>query len=124
MTHLSVMSTPLSRFHRTGRTVRACVVNGIGNIQSIVESIRNGTCPYDFIEVMACRGGCSGGGGTPVLFGDEGVRHRGLYRYDASSNPRSSHNNQTLTAIYADYLTSPCSSIAEKLLHTSYTARG
>ena len=104
-------------------TIRACVVNGIGNIQPIVDSIRNGTCAYDFIEVMACRGGCSGGGGTPVLFGDEGVRHRGLYQYDAASNPRSSHQNRTLSAIYADYLSSPCSEMAESLLHTSYRAR-
>ncbi|MBQ9348765.1 MAG: iron hydrogenase small subunit [Oscillibacter sp.] len=105
------------------QTIRACVVNGIGNIKTITESIRNGTCPYDFIEVMACRGGCSGGGGTPVLFGDEGVRHRGLYRYDAASSLRSSHLNRTLSAIYTDYLTSPCSEIAESLLHTSYHAR-
>ena len=103
-----------------GTTIRACVVNGIGNIQSIVKSIREGTCAYDFIEVMACRGGCSGGGGTPVLFGDEGVRHRGLYQYDAASQPRSSHQNQTLAAIYQEYLASPCSEAAEALLHTSY----
>lgn len=104
-------------------TIRACVVNGIGNIQPIVESIRTGRCEYDFIEVMACRGGCSGGGGTPALFGDEGVRHRGLYRYDAASSPRSSHQNRALSAIYADFLASPCSEIAEGLLHTSYHAR-
>ena len=106
-----------------GVTVRACVVNGIGNIGSIVESIQNGTCAYDFIEVMACRGGCSGGGGTPVLFGDEGVRHRGLYQYDKAAAVQSSHNNQTLADLYADYLASPCSEAAENLLHTSYQAR-
>lgn len=103
-----------------GQTIRACVVNGIANIMSIVESIRNGSCEYDFIEVMACRGGCSGGGGTPALFGDEGVRRRGLYRYDASAAVRSSHNNQTLADIYANYLNSPCSERAEELLHTTY----
>ena len=103
-------------------TVRACVVNGIANIGPIVESIRDGTCPYDFIEVMACRGGCSGGGGTPVLFGDEGVRHRGLYQYDAARSVRSGHNNETLDGIYREYLTSPGSRKAEKLLHTVYHA--
>ena len=108
-----------------GKIIRACVVNGIGNIKSIVESIENNTCDYDFIEVMACRGGCSGGGGTPVLFGDEGVRHRGLYRYDASAAVRSSHNNQTLNALYGSYLSFPGSELAEKLLHTKYnTERG
>ena len=105
-----------------GKTIRACVVNGIGNINSIVESIRSNTCPYDFIEVMACRGGCSGGGGTPVLFGDEGVRHRGLYRYDAGADVRFSHNNETLNALYGSYLGSPGSELAEQLLHTHYNA--
>ena len=106
-----------------GATIRACAVNGIANIKDIIADIRNGTCPYDFIEVMACRGGCSGGGGTPILFGDEGVRHRGLYQYDASSAVKSSHNNRTLSEIYAEYLSSPCSTVAEALLHTSYSSR-
>lgn len=105
------------------KTIRACVVNGIGNIKTVVDSVINGTCDYDFIEVMACRGGCSGGGGTPVLFGDEGVRHRGLYRYDAQSTVKSSHNNDTLSQIYNDYLSTPCSEKAETLLHTTYKER-
>lgn len=106
-----------------GTTIRACAVNGIANVKDMIADIRNGTCPYDFIEVMACRGGCSGGGGTPILFGDEGVRHRGLYQYDASSAVKSSHNNRTLSEIYAEYLSSPCSTVAEELLHTSYHSR-
>ena len=106
-----------------GATVRACVVNGIANVTDIIADIRAGTCPYDFIEVMACRGGCSGGGGTPVLFGDEGVRHRGLYQYDKAAAVRSSHRNQTLSGIYTAYLSSPCSTVAEALLHTSYRSR-
>jgi len=106
-----------------GATVRACAVNGVANVQNIIADIRDGTCPYDFIEVMACRGGCSGGGGTPVLFGDEGVRHRGLYQYDTAASVRSSHNNRTLSEIYTEYLSSPCSTAAESLLHTSYHAR-
>jgi iron-only hydrogenase group A len=104
-------------------TIRACVVNGIGNIKDIAESILNGTCDYDFIEVMACRGGCAGGGGTPVLFGDAGVRHRGMYRHDAQSSVKSSHNNDTLAEIYNDYLQTPCSDKAELLLHTTYKER-
>ena len=103
--------------------IRACVVNGIANIKNIIQDIKNGVCEYDFIEVMACRGGCSGGGGTPVLFADESIRHRGLYQYDASSAISSSHHNQVLSDIYSAYLKSPCSEIAEELLHTSYYAR-
>ena len=105
-----------------GRTVRVCVVNGIANVKEIVEQVRAGSCAYDFVEVMACRGGCSGGGGTPALFGDVGVRHRGLYRYDNSASVPSSHNNATLSGIYADALGSPCSDQAEELLHTTYNA--
>lgn len=103
-----------------GQTVRVCVVNGIANVKDMVEEIRAGNCAYDFVEVMACRGGCSGGGGTPALFGDVGVRHRGLYRYDDSAAVRSSHNNATLSRLYEDYLGSPCSGLAEELLHTTY----
>ncbi len=102
--------------------IRACVVNGIANIKPIIESIQNHKCEYDFIEVMACRGGCSGGGGTPVLFADEGVRHRGLYQYDADSQIRSSHHNLTLDGIYQSYLNFPGSERSEELLHTSYNA--
>ncbi|MGN0163422.1 MAG: iron hydrogenase small subunit, partial [Candidatus Ornithomonoglobus sp.] len=68
--------------------------------------------------------GCSGGGGTPILFGDEGVRHRGLYKYDASCTVRSSHNNAVLDKIYSEYLAYPCSEKSEELLHTSYKERG
>ncbi|MGN1115081.1 MAG: [FeFe] hydrogenase, group A [Candidatus Ornithomonoglobus sp.] len=107
-----------------GTTVRACMVNGIANVKEIVESIKSGSCEFDFIEVMACRGGCSGGGGTPILFGDEGVRHRGLYKYDASCTVRSSHNNAALDKIYSEYLAHPCSEKSEELLHTSYKERG
>ena len=89
-------------------------------MKEIVEQVRAGSCAYDFVEVMACRGGCSGGGGTPALFGDVGVRHRGLYRYDDSASVRSSHNNATLSRLYEDYLGSPCSELAEELLHTGY----
>ncbi|MDO5398045.1 MAG: [FeFe] hydrogenase, group A [bacterium] len=106
-----------------GKTIRACVVNGIGNIKTIAESILNGTCEYDFIEVMACPGGCAGGGGTPLLFGDAGVRHRGMYSYDAHNSVHSSHNNETLADIYSEYLSNPCSEKSEELLHTTYRER-
>lgn len=105
------------------KIIKACVVNGIGNIKEIADSIVNGTCDYDFIEVMACKGGCAGGGGTPILFGDEGVRHRGLYKYDAQSSIKSSHNNAALSEIYEEYLQNPCSDRAEILLHTTYKER-
>lgn len=106
-----------------GKIIKACVVNGIGNIKGIVESILAGRCDYDFIEVMACSGGCSGGGGTPLLFGETGVRRRGIYKYDASNKIYASHNNETLAEIYTDYLEKPCSNKSEELLHTIYSER-
>jgi iron only hydrogenase large subunit-like protein len=106
-----------------GRVIKACVVNGIGNIKEIADSIVNGECGYDFIEVMACRGGCSGGGGTPLLFGSEEVRHRGLYKYDSQSTIRSSYSNTALAGIYDEYLQEPCSEKSELLLHTAYKER-
>lgn len=102
------------------RTIKACVVNGIKNIQTIAQDIANGVCPYDLIEVMACPGGCAGGGGTPYLFTDAGIRQRGMYAYDRKSSIRASHKNETLQKIYDDYLSSPCSELAEELLHTEY----
>lgn len=106
-----------------GETIRACVVNGIANAEAIAQDIINGVCEYDFIEVMACPGGCAGGGGTPMLFGDAGLRHRGMYESDSKNVIHSPHNNTTLAQIYAEYLSYPCSHTAEGLLHTQFSNR-
>lgn len=101
-------------------TIKACVVNGIGNVQPILSDILSNRCEYDFIEVMACPGGCAGGGGTPLLFGDSTIRSWGLYKSDRSNPLRCSHNNLQLKNIYNEYLSSPLSEKAETLLHTTY----
>ena len=80
---------------------------------------------YDFIEVMACRGGCVGGGGQPCLATDEvrAARTAGLYTDDEKSTLRMSHLNPEVQALYKDYLGEPGSEKAEELLHTHYHKR-
>ena len=81
--------------------------------------------PYHFIEVMACRGGCIGGGGQPYGVCDD-VRSRrmeGLYQEDRDMEMRFSHENPEIKRIYDEFLGSPLSGKAEELLHTKYVPR-
>jgi NADH-quinone oxidoreductase subunit G len=81
--------------------------------------------PYHFIEVMACKGGCIGGGGQPY-FTDENVRQQrvaGIYNDDEKSVVRCSHQNPEILQIYKDYLDKPLSKKSHDLLHTKYTPR-
>jgi len=84
-----------------------------------------GKSEYHFIEIMACPGGCVGGGGQP--FGcdlvDRGIRAQGLYTEDTDLPLRYSHENPMVAKIYADYLGKPNSELAHKLLHTNYFER-
>ena len=105
------------------KTIKACVVNGIKNAEKILDEVKNGTSPYTFIEIMACPGGCVGGGGTPLYSGNTALRSKGLYESDRSNKIRKCHENSSLKAIYEKYLTLPCSNTAHKYLHTYYTKR-
>lgn len=79
---------------------------------------------YDFIEVMACPGGCSGGGGQPIHDGEELAAERAdtLYHLDRNAKLRYSHENPSIHALYDEYLGKPLSELAEKLLHTDHEA--
>ena len=81
--------------------------------------------PYHFIEVMACRGGCIAGGGQPYGANDEvrAKRAAGLYTDDANSKIRVSHKNESVLAVYSEYLKEPNSEKAHHLLHTHYVKR-
>lgn len=105
------------------QTIKACVVNGIKNAEKVLDEVKNGTSPYTFIEIMACPGGCVGGGGTPLYSGNTTLRSKGLYESDRSNKIRKCHENSSLKAIYEKYLTLPCSNTAHKYLHTYYTKR-
>ncbi len=111
-----------------GTKVRIAVVHQIKNVDAVVEQIRAdlaaGKEPtWHFIEVMACRGGCIGGGGQPYGVTDEvrAARTKALYTDDEKCTYRQSHNNPEITAIYKDFLGEPLGHKSHELLHTSYT---
>ncbi|MDA8226953.1 MAG: NADH-dependent [FeFe] hydrogenase, group A6 [Desulfitobacterium hafniense] len=109
-----------------GHNLRIAVAHGLGNARKILESIRAGECQYDAIEIMACPGGCIGGGGQPYHHGNLEIltaRAAGLYKEDRSKHIRKSHENPEVLALYDEFLGEPYSEMAHKLLHTSYTAR-
>lgn len=105
-------------------TVHIAVANGLGNARALVEAIRAGDVNYDFVEVMACPGGCSGGGGQPIHDGQElaDVRGQYLHRLDQSWHNRFCHDNPEIKAIYQDFLGKPLSEKAEHYLHTNQNA--
>lgn len=105
-------------------TVKAAVVSGLGNTRKLIESIEHGKVHYDFVEVMACPGGCVGGGGQPIHDGKELAHKRGqnLYFLDANAPIRFSHENPDVRKLYADYMEKPLSHKAHQLLHTDHNA--
>lgn len=113
-----------------GTKVRVAVAHGMANVGKVLERVREARVkgeetPYHFIEVMACPGGCIGGGGQPYGISDE-VRNKrieGLYQDDMDSAIRCSHENPEIKRIYDDFLEAPLSGKSEKLLHTKYKAR-
>lgn len=110
-----------------GTKLRMAVVHQISNVDKVIEQIRSdlsaGKEPtWQFVEVMACRGGCIGGGGQPYGVTDEvrKARTKALYKDDEKSTIRQSHNNPEIKKIYDDYLGKPLGEKSHKLLHTKY----
>ncbi len=105
-------------------SIRCAVVNGLGNTRKLIEALRRNEVRYDFIEVMACPGGCSGGGGQPIHEGEElaKTRSQALYQLDQKNPLRFSHENPIIQAIYEEFLEKPLSPLAERLLHTDHHA--
>jgi NADP-reducing hydrogenase subunit HndD len=113
-----------------GHEVRFAVAHGLGNVETVLTRVRAareaGTePPYHFIEVMACPGGCVGGGGQPYGVTDalRAKRAAGLYAEDQGGLWRCAHENPYVQTLYADYLGQPGSDKAASLLHTSYRPR-
>lgn len=107
-----------------GLTLKAVVAHGLGNARKVMEMIKEGE-KFDFVEFMACPGGCMGGGGQPVS-NDEQVlekRQKAIYEIDKKKSLRKSHENPFIKKLYDSYLEKPGSEIAHKLLHTKYQAR-
>ncbi len=107
-------------FEIKGLKVRVAVASGLGNTRKLMEAIKSGKVHYDFVEIMACPGGCVGGGGQPTKDGYEHAAKRGeiLYGLDQFADLRFSHENQAVQMTYDEYLEKPNSHLAHELLHT------
>ncbi len=107
-------------FEIEGVAVKVAVVSGLGNTRKLIEAIKAGKVEYDFVEVMACPGGCAGGGGQPIHDGEElaEIRSKTLYGIDSTAKIRFSHENPTVQMTYEEFLEKPLSHRSHELLHT------
>lgn len=113
-----------------GKKVKIVVASGLGNARKIMEEIKNGKADYQFVEIMACPGGCVVGGGQPIqpskirsTVDIRKLRADALYTIDEKSKLRKSHENPILKKIYKDYIGEPGGHRAHELLHTTFKER-
>ena len=113
-----------------GKDIRIAVAHGLGNARKLLESIRSGEKSYEFVEIMACPGGCVTGGGQPIVsakgYMDKDVkaeRAKALYSEDKNATLRKSHENPDIKLLYSEFLEKPGSHKSHELLHTKYTVR-
>ena len=104
--------------------VKVAVVSGLANTRKLMEAIENKEVDYHFVEVMACPGGCAGGGGQPIHEGQEMAGFRGdkLWGLDAAAACRYSHENPDVAALYTEYLEKPLGEKSHHLLHVHHEA--
>jgi iron only hydrogenase large subunit-like protein len=113
-----------------GHDVRVAVAHGLANVEKVLAEVRQAKAagkdlPFHFIEVMACPGGCVGGGGQPYGATDELrlARAKGLYKDDEAATVRYSHENPAVKKLYADFLKEAGGKQSHALLHTTYKAK-
>jgi NADH-quinone oxidoreductase subunit G len=113
-----------------GNKVKIAIAHGLGNVEYVLKKVENALAkneelPYHFIEVMACPGGCIGGGGQPYGVTDDlrKARANGLYAHDKEKQVRFSHENPYVKQLYKEFLGKPLSKKSHKLLHTKYMPR-
>ena len=113
-----------------GKEIKVVAASGLANAREILEEIKTGKADYQFVEIMACLGGCVMGGGQPIKSAKTRVevdvrklRADALYTIDEKSTIRKSHENPVVNKIYEEFLEKPGSHKAEELLHTSYEKR-
>jgi NADP-reducing hydrogenase subunit HndD len=108
-----------------GVELKCAIAHGLINAKTVMDSIKNGTSDYHFIEIMACPGGCLGGGGQPIPTSPEIRKKRteAIYAEDASMPVRKSHENHEVQKLYKDFLKEPLGEMSHKLLHTKYIQR-
>lgn len=111
-------------FDLAGTPLKVAVVSGLGNARKLMEAIVTGKAVYDFVEVMACSGGCANGGGQPIHDNKELDLERGvtLYALDKSSKTRFSHENPSIVECYSKFIGEPLGHTAHNLLHTDHSA--
>ncbi|RLD37571.1 MAG: ferredoxin [Bacteroidetes bacterium] len=108
-----------------GVELKVAIANGLINARKIMDEVAAGKSPYHFIEVMACPGGCIGGGGQPIPTNEEIRKKRieAIYAEDMDKTIRKSHENPEIIKIYKEFLKEPLGHISHKLLHTTYKKR-
>lgn len=109
-----------------GLALNIGIAHGLGNARKLLEDIRAGKSEFHAIEIMACPGGCIGGGGQPLLHGDSSIlkkRAAALYREDTGKKLRKSHENPSIAELYKNFLGAPMSEKAHHLLHTHYASQ-
>lgn len=108
-----------------GATLHTAIAHGLANAKKVMELVDAGKVNYHFIEIMACPGGCLGGGGQPIpTNADIRIkRTQAIYKEDEGMPIRKSHENPEITLIYKDFLKEPLGHCSHKLLHTTYTDR-
>ncbi len=105
--------------------VKVAVAHGLGNARKLLEKIKKGEADYHFIEIMACPGGCVGGGGQPIPVNNEirALRAQALYNEDCALTYRKSHDSPSIKKVYEEFLGKPLGERSHHLLHTHYTPR-
>jgi len=110
--------------------IKVAVAHGLGNARKILEEVKAGEADYQFVEIMACPGGCIMGGGQPIVnskkrleYDVRTLRAKAIYTIDEASKLRKSHENPTVKKVYEEYLGEPGGHKAHELLHTHYTAK-
>ena len=108
-----------------GAELKVAIAHGLVNANKIMKLVREGKAPYHFIEIMACPGGCIGGGGQPIPTSMEirKKRMKAIYSEDEHMVLRKSHENPDVIAIYKEFLGKPNSHKSHELLHTHYVER-
>lgn len=113
-----------------GKEIKVVAASGLANAKTILEEIKRGKADYQFVEIMACPGGCIMGGGQPIKSSKiqaevdvKKLRAQALYSIDEKSVIRKSHENPVMKKIYKEFLGKPGSELAEELLHTAYEKR-
>ncbi|MDI6828629.1 MAG: NADH-dependent [FeFe] hydrogenase, group A6 [Armatimonadota bacterium] len=108
-----------------GTEVKAAVAHGLANARKLLDLIRDGKSDHQFIEIMACPGGCLGGGGQPFPTSPEirKARAEAIYLADRNMPIRKSHENPAIIELYETFLKEPLGHMSHKLLHTHYTRR-